>query len=106
VAVNAHLPANRDQRFAQAALHAYLMSDVPLILPVDQGRMWGDLPDDAGPSIIAKNKVPLKRETPEQFTKQPHAVVLVGCHERERTTPCNRPSSSFRSPARKWSCRF
>jgi len=69
-----------DRQFVATAFHSYIMSDVPLIVPVDLGRMWGDLPDDAPPSIVAKNGLPLKRKEGWKPKKLPHAVVVVGCH--------------------------
>jgi hypothetical protein len=98
------------REFAKAALRGYLMSQIPLIVPVDAGRMLGDLPEHSPPSVAENNKLPFcptckfatvtpgnppcpvwkarhpyctkkpGEPCPLKPCKQYHAVVLVGCH--------------------------
>ena len=76
----------------RAALRAYLLSDMPLIVPVDLARMWGDGIEPPGIAITDSNKIPLRRKAGARQTEH-HAVVFVGCHETEDSFLLNDPAT-------------
>jgi hypothetical protein len=74
--------AGHDRRHAAIAMHSYLSSGVPLILPVDLGRMWGDIRGKSKKSLVEKNDVRLRRRKQifrkERLRRQDHVVAIVG----------------------------
>ncbi|MCG8652365.1 MAG: sugar phosphate isomerase/epimerase [Pirellulales bacterium] len=75
--------SDRSRDFTRVALRAYASSDIPVVVPVDLGRMWGDTGQNNSPSIMERNVVPLKRkpERTQLYRKQPHTVLIVGYHK-------------------------
>ncbi len=80
------LTGNCSQEIWAIAIRSYLRSGVPLLLPTDLGRMWGDLPDcenEPHLSVMHKNNLRRhrsrrKRGLQGKYEVQDHAVVLVG----------------------------
>jgi len=72
-------PAELSQRFA-AALRAYVLSDMPVVLPLDSSRMAGSCPPHLpieGASIYGRNGMLESTETDPVARR--HAVLVVGC---------------------------
>ena len=70
-----------DRELASFALRSYVQSSIPVIVPVDLGRMWGDLIDEEkalGGSLLERNGFPLKRADERRLRLQNHALVVIG----------------------------
>ncbi len=82
IGLQSHQQVDEESERTAFAMHCYLRSGVPLLVPVDLGRMRGDTPGLTSQSIYAKNGLrfrqsrKLRTDTPR--LRENHAVVLTG----------------------------
>lgn len=86
------LPATQDFML-QRALQAYVLSGMPVILPVDSHRLHGhcsnEQPMGTVPAVYASNKCNTVRARPPTLNPDLHSMVVVGC------TPGSDPKGEF-----------
>lgn len=87
---------NKSFDIVAGAMRAYLRAGVPLIIPVDLGRMGGDLPStESDDCIFTSNEIkPFTNEEIEKWTRvQTHVVVVVGFTKDSDTFYINCPAT-------------
>ena len=75
----------------ELAMRAYVQSRIPLIVELDLGRMFGNLPENEidnpeQPGLLQRNNPELKVRIEELNKVLTHVVVLVGCHRTNKDT--------------------